>query len=63
MRSDPAPQGLRGQEAPHGETRREVTSFYRGQGCHLRGGVFVLSLEEEVSDKKWKKGIQEVITM
>ena len=45
------------------ETRGEAMSFYRGQGSHLRGGVFVLSLEEELSDKRWKKDIQVVITM
>lgn len=40
-----------------------MTSFCGGQGSHLRGGAFVLSLEEEVLDKKWKKGIQAVITV
>lgn len=51
MRPDPAPQGLRGQEAAPGkplagETRGEVTSFCGGQGSQLRAGVFVLSLEQ-----------------
>lgn len=46
-----------------GETRGEVTSFCGGQGSQLRAGAFVLSLEQEVLDKKWKKGIQAVITV
>lgn len=32
--------------------RKEVKSLCRGQEGHLRGGAFVLSLEEEVLDKR-----------
>lgn len=64
---DPAPRGSGARRQPLGrlpaEETREVTSFCGGQGSHLRGGAFVLSLEEEVLDKKWKKGIQAVITV
>lgn len=38
-------------------------SFCWGQGSHLRGEAFVLSLEEEVLEKRCGKGIQAVITM
>lgn len=67
MHPDPAPQGLRGQEAAPGktagrETRGEVTSPW-GARKSAESRAFVLSLEQEVLDKKWKKGIQAVITV
>lgn len=62
------PPGAQGQAAPGKTAGRgrpeEGGVLLWGQGSQLRAGAFVLSLEQEVLDKKWKKkGIQAVITV